>query len=71
MLIPMAHVYLDVYPAAHRKTPLDRLAINDRSPPEAKIALFRTLFRGREDVFARRFESRTSGKIWLFTRMWE
>ena len=48
--------------AAYRKTPLDHLAINDRSPPEAKIALFRTLFRGREDVFARRFESRASGK---------
>ena len=48
--------------AAHRKTPLDHLAINDRSPPEAKIALFRALFRGREDVYARRFESRTSGK---------
>jgi hypothetical protein len=41
---------------------LDHLAINDRSPPEAKIALFRKLFRGREDVFARRFESRTSGR---------
>ncbi|MHB0958731.1 MAG: TOTE conflict system archaeo-eukaryotic primase domain-containing protein [Pirellulaceae bacterium] len=41
---------------------MDHLAINDRSPPEAKIALFRTLFRGREDVFARRFESRASGK---------
>jgi len=48
--------------AAHRKTQLDHLAINDRSPPEAKIALFRTLFRGREDVFARRFETRTSGR---------
>ena len=31
---------------------------NDRSPPEAKIALFR----GRNDVFAWRFESRASGK---------
>ncbi len=41
---------------------MDHLAINDRSPPEAKIALFRALFRGREDIYARRFESRTSGK---------
>jgi superfamily II DNA or RNA helicase/very-short-patch-repair endonuclease len=40
---------------------LDHLAINDRSPPETKIALFRSLFRGREDVYARRFENRTSG----------
>lgn len=28
----------------------------------AKIALFRSLFRGREDVYARRFESRKTGK---------
>jgi hypothetical protein len=28
----------------------------------AKIALFRALFRGREDVYPRRFESRKSGK---------
>jgi hypothetical protein len=26
-----------------------------------KIALFRSLFRGREDVYARRFKSRKSG----------
>jgi superfamily II DNA or RNA helicase/very-short-patch-repair endonuclease len=37
-------------------------AINNRSPAAAKIALFRSLFRGREDVYARRFESRTSGR---------
>ncbi len=33
-----------------------------QSPSEAKIALFRSLFRGREDVYARRFESRKTGK---------
>ncbi len=32
------------------------------SPPEAKIALFRSLFRGREDIYPLRFESRTTGK---------
>ena len=32
------------------------------SPPEANFALFRSLFRGREDVYPRRFESRTTGK---------
>jgi superfamily II DNA or RNA helicase/very-short-patch-repair endonuclease len=32
------------------------------SPPETKIALFRSLFRGREDVYPLRFESRRSGK---------
>lgn len=33
-----------------------------QSSPEVKIGLFRALFRGREDVFARRFESRRTGR---------
>jgi superfamily II DNA or RNA helicase/very-short-patch-repair endonuclease len=36
--------------------------VDHRSPPEAKIALFRALFRGRADVYPRRFESRKTGK---------
>jgi superfamily II DNA or RNA helicase len=36
--------------------------VDRTSTPEAKIALFRSLFRGREDVYARRFESRKTGK---------
>lgn len=32
------------------------------SPPAEKVALFRSLFRGREDVYPRRFESRRTGK---------
>lgn len=32
------------------------------SPSADKIALFRSLFRGREDVYPRRFESRKTGK---------
>jgi len=32
------------------------------SPTEAKVALFRSLFRGRDDVYPRRFESRKTGK---------
>lgn len=36
--------------------------IHHGSLPEEKIALFRSLFRGREDVYPRRFESRSSGK---------
>ena len=32
------------------------------SPPDAKIKLFRFLFRGREDVYPRRFENRKTGK---------
>jgi hypothetical protein len=38
------------------------VTINNLSPQEVKIRLFRSLFRGREDVFARRFESRKTGK---------
>ena len=36
--------------------------INNYSPPEAKITLFRSLFKGREDVYAKRFESAKTGK---------
>jgi hypothetical protein len=36
--------------------------VNRLSAPEAKIALFRALFRGRDDVYARRFENRKTGK---------
>ncbi|MCL4465483.1 MAG: DEAD/DEAH box helicase [Chloroflexi bacterium] len=36
--------------------------ITERSPQGAKIALFRSLFRGRDDVHARRFESLRTGK---------
>ena len=36
--------------------------VHRHSSPEAKIALFRSLFRGRDDVYPRRFESRRSGK---------
>ncbi len=37
-------------------------AVTSQSPSEAKIALFRSLFRGREDVYARRFQSLKTGK---------
>jgi len=36
--------------------------VNHLSPAEDKIALFRSLFRGRDDVCPRRFESRKTGK---------
>jgi len=36
--------------------------VTNRSSPPEKIALFRTLFRGREDVYPRRFESRKTGR---------
>ena len=36
--------------------------VDRTSSPQTKIALFRSLFRGRDDVYARRFESRRTGK---------
>ena len=36
--------------------------ISQQSPASEKITLFRLLFRGREDVYPRRFESRKTGK---------
>jgi hypothetical protein len=41
---------------------LQQVGVNQRSPAEAKIALFRSLFRGREDVYPRRFQSRKTGR---------
>ena len=37
-------------------------AVDRTSPASDKIALFRSLFRGRSDVYPRRFESRKTGK---------
>ena len=42
--------------------PLVAPAVDRHSAASAKIALFRSLFRGREDVYPRRFESRKTGK---------
>ena len=33
-------------------------AINNESPADAKVALFRSLFRGREDIYPVRWESK-------------
>jgi len=41
---------------------LQQVGVNQRSPAKAKIALFRSLFHGREDVYPRRFESRKTGR---------
>jgi hypothetical protein len=37
-------------------------SVTNQSSQEAKIALFRSLFRGREDVYPKRFESLKTGK---------
>src|SRR5437773_516068 len=39
-----------------------RTTVTRDSPSDAKIELFRNLFRGREDVYPRRFESRKTNK---------
>src|SRR5438045_6079311 len=36
--------------------------VDQHSTADAKIKLFRSLFRGRDDVYPRRFESRKTGK---------
>ena len=36
--------------------------VKQTSSSQSKIALFRSLFRGRDDVYPRRFESRKTGK---------
>jgi superfamily II DNA or RNA helicase len=46
---------------ASSTVPTDGLVTRD-SPPAAKIALFRDLFRGREDVFPRRWSNSKTGK---------
>jgi len=43
-------------------SPAQPTPVTNHSSQEAKIALFRSLFRGREDVYARRFESLKTGK---------
>ena len=50
---------------AEKQLPLDRISesnVTNESTEEQKIALFRSLFRGREDVYPRRFENKRSGK---------
>jgi len=37
-------------------------SVDQKSSSQAKIVLFRSLFRGREDVYPRRFESRKTGR---------
>ncbi len=46
-----------LFAATHRQPGLD-----SNSPVQQKIALFRSLFRGREDVHARRFENPKTGQ---------
>ena len=50
---------------ADEQLPFNRqsqLTVTNESTDEQKITLFRSLLRGREDVFPRRFESKRTGK---------
>lgn len=38
------------------------ISANNQSSPQAKIALFRSFFRGREEVYPKRFENKKTGK---------
>jgi hypothetical protein len=38
------------------------VSANNQSSPQAKIALFRSFFRGREEVYPKRFENKKTGK---------
>ncbi len=38
------------------------VGVDRGSPPEAKVALFRSLFAGREDVYAERWDNERTGK---------
>ena len=59
----MALAAADVLPA-HASQPLHSqpIQVDLSSTARAKVALFRSLFRGRDDLYARRFESTTTGK---------
>ncbi len=46
----------------HKPNPFPWSGIDQRSPTAEKIGLFRSLFRGREEVHARRFTSTKTGK---------
>ena len=50
---------------AETRSPFNQIiktGITSKSPVEQKLTLFRSLFRGRRDVFPRRFESKRTGK---------
>lgn len=55
----LQHSIAEQTPSFLQKT---KEGISSESPENQKIALFRSLFLGREDVFPRRFESKRTGK---------
>jgi hypothetical protein len=55
----LQHSIAEQTPSFIQKT---KEGISSESSEDQKIRLFRSLFRGREDVFPKRFESRRTGK---------
>ena len=49
-------------PPAQLMLDIPGITVNNQSSQEEKIRLFRSLFKGREDVFPRRFENSKTGK---------
>jgi len=49
-------------PDIEESPPIKEAPVTNASPPAAKIALFRSLFRGREDVFPKRWDNTKTGR---------
>ena len=43
--------------------------VDQTSSPQAKIALFRSLFRGRDDVYPAAIREPQNGPVWLRARL--
>ena len=50
------------HPTSQLSLSFKRVSLTNDSSQDAKITLFRTLFKGREDVYPRRFESAKTGR---------
>lgn len=61
-LLRLRKEFLQKSISSQPKLQLVQNLINNQSSQEEKIRLYRSLFRGREDVFPRRFESSKTGK---------
>jgi superfamily II DNA or RNA helicase len=61
-LTQLRRQFLQIDSLAQLPLHIQEIAINNQSPQVEKIKLFRSLFRGREDVFPRRFENSKTRK---------
>ena len=53
---------LDAVGSSAERRSLDAESVTNSSSPAEKVALFRSLFRGREDVFPKRWSNARSGR---------